>query len=150
MPVKPSSFTRAIEKQEKLDYFAYYDALTGLANRSLFLERTAQHIRSARNGKRKLALYMIDLERFKNINDSLGRAAGDALLRQVAEWLTQNVGDASLLARLGADHFGVVSPDITRVKDVARLLERTMQSFLGPHSRKPKKAAVATCATRRR
>jgi diguanylate cyclase (GGDEF)-like protein/PAS domain S-box-containing protein len=120
-----------IEKQEKLDYYAYYDALTGLANRSLFLERTAQHIRGARAGKRKLALYMIDLERFKNINDSLGRTAGDALLRQVAEWLTQNVGDASLLARLGSDHFGVVAPDIMRVEDVARLLERTMQSFLG-------------------
>ena len=120
-----------IEKQERLDYFAYYDALTGLANRSLFLERTAQHIRGARAGKRKLALYMIDLERFKNINDSLGRAAGDALLRQVAEWLTQNVGDASLLARLGSDHFGVVAPDIMRVEDVARLLERTMQAFLG-------------------
>jgi diguanylate cyclase (GGDEF)-like protein len=74
---------------------------------------------------------MIDLERFKNINDSLGRAAGDALLRQVAEWLTQNVGDASLLARLGSDHFGVVAPDLMRVEDVARLLERTMQSFLG-------------------
>jgi diguanylate cyclase (GGDEF)-like protein len=91
----------------------------------------AQHIRGARAGKRKLALYMIDLERFKNINDSLGRAAGDALLRQVAEWLTQNVGDASLLARLGADHFGGVAPDIMRVEDVARLLERTVQSFLG-------------------
>ncbi|MEP6548526.1 MAG: EAL domain-containing protein [Gammaproteobacteria bacterium] len=120
-----------IEKQAKLDYFAYYDALTGLANRSLFLERTAQYIRIAHGGKRKLALYMIDLERFKNINDSLGRAAGDALLRQVAEWLTRNVGDASLLARLGADHFGVISPDINRVQDVARLVEKTMQAFLG-------------------
>jgi diguanylate cyclase (GGDEF)-like protein/PAS domain S-box-containing protein len=120
-----------IEKQEKLDYFAYYDSLTGLANRSLFLERTAQYIRSASSGRRKLALYLIDLERFKNINDSLGRPAGDALLKQVAEWLTLNLADINLLARLGADHFAVVLPDIKQVADVARLLEKTLHAFLG-------------------
>jgi diguanylate cyclase (GGDEF)-like protein/PAS domain S-box-containing protein len=120
-----------IEKQERLDYFAYYDALTGLANRSLFLERTAQYIRSNSSSRRKLALYLIDLERFKNINDSLGRPAGDALLRQVAEWLKLNVGDANLLSRVAADHFAVVLPDIKRVGDVARLLEKTLKSFMG-------------------
>src|SRR5205085_4608886 len=77
-----------IEKEEKLNYLAYYDVLTGLANRNLFLERVAQSMRSAVSGGQKLALYLIDLERFKNINDSLGQAAGDALLRQVADWLT--------------------------------------------------------------
>jgi diguanylate cyclase (GGDEF)-like protein/PAS domain S-box-containing protein len=118
-----------IDKQEKLDYFAYYDALTGLANRSLFLERTAQYIRGAHGEKRMLALYLIDLERFKNINDSLGRAAGDALLKQVAAWLTVNVGDANLLARVGADHFAVVLPGVEKVGEVVRLLEQTMQSF---------------------
>jgi diguanylate cyclase (GGDEF)-like protein/PAS domain S-box-containing protein len=120
-----------LEKQERLDYLVYYDVLTGLANRSLFLERTAQYIRSVSSGRRKLALYLIDLERFKNINDSLGRPAGDALLKQVAEWLTQSVGDVNLLARVGADHFAVVLPDIKRVTDVARLLEKTLHSFLG-------------------
>jgi diguanylate cyclase (GGDEF)-like protein/PAS domain S-box-containing protein len=120
-----------LEKQERLDYLVYYDVLTGLANRSLFLERTAQYIRGASSGRRKLALYLIDLERFKNINDSLGRPAGDALLKQVAEWLTLNVGDVNLLARVGADHFAVVLPDIKRVADVARLLEKTLHSFLG-------------------
>ena len=119
-----------IGKQEKLDYFAYYDVLTGLANRSLFLERTAQYIRGALSGRRKLALCLVDLERFKNVNDSLGRPAGDALLRQVAEWLTRNVGDANLLARVGADHFAIVLPDITGPGDVAPLIERTMQTFL--------------------
>jgi diguanylate cyclase (GGDEF)-like protein/PAS domain S-box-containing protein len=120
-----------IEKQDKLDYIAYYDVLTGLANRSLFLERTSQHIRTARAAGRKLAVYMIDLERFKNINDSLGRPAGDSLLKQVAEWLTRSVGDANLLAHLGADHFGVVLPGVERVGDISGLLEKTMQSFLG-------------------
>jgi diguanylate cyclase (GGDEF)-like protein/PAS domain S-box-containing protein len=120
-----------IEKQERLDYIAYYDVLTGLANRGLFLERTEQYIRSAGTGQRKLALFLIDLERFKNINGSLGRPAGDALLRQVAQWLIGNVGDANLLARVGADHFGIVLPDIQRVEEVARMLENTLQAFLG-------------------
>jgi diguanylate cyclase (GGDEF)-like protein/PAS domain S-box-containing protein len=119
-----------IDKQERLDYLAYYDVLTGLANRSLFLERVAQSMRSAVSGGHKLALFLIDLERFKNINDSLGRPAGDALLRQVAEWLTRNTGDANLLARVGVDHFAVVLPDVRREGDVTRLLEKTMQAFL--------------------
>src|ERR1700678_18973 len=119
-----------IEKQERLDYLAYYDVLTGLANRALFLGRTAQYIRGAVNGRRKLALFLIDLERFKNINDSLGRAAGDLLLKQVAAWLTQIVGDANLLARVDADHFGIVVPDFKNVRDVMRLLKRTMLAFL--------------------
>jgi diguanylate cyclase (GGDEF)-like protein/PAS domain S-box-containing protein len=118
-----------IEKQERLDYLAYYDVLTGLANRQLFLERTAQYIRSALSGRRRLALFLVDLERFKNISDSLGRQVGDLLLKQVAQWLTQTVGDGNLLARVGADHFAVVLPDIKRVGDVARFIEKTMQAF---------------------
>ena len=118
-----------IEKAKKLEYLAYYDALTGLANRSLFLERVAQYMRSAANGGRRLALFVIDLERFKNINDSLGRPAGDSLLRQVAEWLTRNVGDANLLARVDADHFAMVLPDVKQEGDVTRLLEKTMEAL---------------------
>jgi diguanylate cyclase (GGDEF)-like protein/PAS domain S-box-containing protein len=119
-----------IDKEQRLDYLAYYDVLTGLANRSLFLERVAQYMRSAVSGGHKLALFLIDLERFNNINDSLGQPAGDALLRQVAEWLTRNVRDANLLARVGADHFAAVLPEVKQEGDVARLLEKTMEAFL--------------------
>jgi diguanylate cyclase (GGDEF)-like protein/PAS domain S-box-containing protein len=119
-----------IEKQERLDYLAYYDVLTGLANRALFLERTAQYIRGAASDGRKLAVFLVDLERFKNINDSLGRPAGDLLLKQIAAWLTQIVGDANLLARVDADHFGIVLPDFKNVRDVVRLLKKTMLAFL--------------------
>ena len=84
-----------LNKQERLNYLAYYDLLTGLANRNLFFERVAQYKRSAVSGGHKLAMFLIDLERFKNINDSLGRPAGDALLKQVAEWLTRSAGDAT-------------------------------------------------------
>lgn len=119
-----------IDKQEQIDYLSYYDVLTGLANHRLFLDRVAQYMRIAVNSGHKLALYLIDLERFKNINDSLGQPAGDALLKQVAEWLTQNMGDTNLLARIGADHFAVVLPEVRREGDVARQLEKTLEAFM--------------------
>jgi len=119
-----------IANQERLDYLAYYDVLTGLANRSLFLERLEQLMSLAVDGEYQLALLLIDLERFKNINDSLGRPAGDALLKQMAEWLTRNIGDVNLLARMDADHFAIVLPDVSRDGDVARRIENLMASFL--------------------
>lgn len=118
-----------IEKHERLNYLAYYDELTGLANRSLFLERVAQYQRSAISGGHKLALFLIDLERFKNINDSLGRPAGDALLKLVANWLTRNLDDANLVARVGADQFAVVLPQVLQDGDVTRLLETTAKAL---------------------
>ena len=119
-----------IEKGEKLDYLAFYDVLTGLAKRSLFLERVAQYMRSAVSGGHQLALFLIDMERFKNINDSLGRPAGDALLRQAAEWLTRYVGDANLLTRVNADRFAAVLPKVKKDGDLARLIENTNAAFL--------------------
>jgi diguanylate cyclase (GGDEF)-like protein/PAS domain S-box-containing protein len=119
-----------IEKKERLDYLAYYDVLTGLANRTLFLERVAQYLHSAAGDGHKVALLLIDLQRFRNINDSLGRSAGDVLLRQVAEWLTSTAGGTNLLARVGVDQFAVVLPDVGLDADLARLLDRTMRDFL--------------------
>ncbi|MDB6086777.1 MAG: hypothetical protein JWN43_4658, partial [Gammaproteobacteria bacterium] len=119
-----------IEKREQLDRFAYYDALTGLANRSLFLDRVTQYMRSATRDGHQLAVFMIDLERFKKFNDSVGRPAGDALLKQVAEWMAQNVGDVNVLARVGADHFAAVLREVKYEADVARLLERTIEAFM--------------------
>jgi diguanylate cyclase (GGDEF)-like protein/PAS domain S-box-containing protein len=119
-----------IAKQALLDYLAYYDVLTGLANRRLFLERLAPYKRSAVSGGHKLAVYLMDLERFKNTNDSLGRTAGDLLLRQVAEWLTAHTGDANLVARIGADQFAIVLPEAKGAEDAARLLDKTIKEFL--------------------
>jgi diguanylate cyclase (GGDEF)-like protein/PAS domain S-box-containing protein len=118
-------------KQGQLDYLAYYDELTGLANRRLFFERVAQYMRSAASDGHRLAVFLVDLERFKNINDSLGRPAGDALLRQVAEWLTSKAaGDVNLLARVGADHFALVMPEVRQAGDLTRLIEKWTESFL--------------------
>ena len=119
----------SIEKEKKLNYLSYYDVLTGLANRSLFLERFELFKRRAVAAGHKLAVFLIDLERFKNINESLGRPAGDQLLKQVAAWLTSRVGDATLLARVGADIFAVVLPEVSQEGDVTSLLERTVEAL---------------------
>jgi diguanylate cyclase (GGDEF)-like protein/PAS domain S-box-containing protein len=119
-----------IGKEEKLNYLAFYDALTGLANRSLFLERVAQYVRNAASGGHKLGVGLIDLERFKNINHSLGRPAGDALLKQVADWLTRQLGDANLLARVDADHFAVMLPKVQHAAELARIVEKATVDFL--------------------
>jgi diguanylate cyclase (GGDEF)-like protein len=119
-----------VEKRERLDYLAYYDELTGLANRSLFLERVAQYMRGALSGGHKLGLGLMDLERFKNINLSLGRPVGDLLLKQVAHWLTCNLEGANLLARVGPDQFAVVFPEVKSERDLERRIEQSMDAFV--------------------
>lgn len=119
-----------LAKAEQLNYVAYYDPLTGLANRLLFLERVAQYARTAVAAGAQMAVCLFDLERFKNINDTFGHPAGDALLQQVVGWLTTNVGDASLLARVGPDKFAVVLPDVKDAEDVMHLLESATSAFL--------------------
>ena len=118
-----------IDKQEQLNYLAYYDVLTGLANRTLFLERVTQYVRSAESGGHQLAIGLIDLERFKNINDSLGRPAGDSLLKQMAEWLTRFVGDANVLARIDADHFAFVVPEVKSDGNLTKLFDNIAKTF---------------------
>lgn len=119
-----------INKQEQLNYLAFFDALTGLANRSLFLERVRQFTHN-RNAGQRLALFLIDMERFKRINDSLGRGAGDVLLVQIAKWMTDYVKDANLLARIGEDHFAAVMPDVRQDGDIGRLVEKTQTALQG-------------------
>ena len=116
-------------KADRLAYLAYHDVLTGLANRQLFLERAGQCLRGAGHAGRGAALVMIDLDRFKSINDSLGQAAGDSLLRQVAALLEDNLDDPTLLARVGNDHFVALLPHAASPSDAARQLECLSQRF---------------------
>src|SRR6267142_2573703 len=121
-----------IDKAEKLDYLAYYDQLTGLANRTLFYERAEQLLAAAAPEERKIALVILDVERFKTINDSLGRQEGDALLKQIAERMSQNDDGSSRIARISADHFAVVGRGAQSEDEVARRVERRMQRVFGP------------------
>jgi diguanylate cyclase (GGDEF)-like protein len=119
-----------LDRQERLDRLSNYDTLTGLANRRLLLERVTQYMQSAAEDGHKMAVFLIDLERFKKLNDSLGRPAGDAMLKQVAGWLAQNAENANLVARLDADHFAVVLPRVVFEASVARALEKTIAAFM--------------------
>ncbi len=120
-----------VRKSETLDYLAYYDSLTGLANRTLFHERLTQYVGAASRGGRRLAVLMLDVERFKAINDSLGRTAGDDLLKQIADRATRYFTDKNWLARLGADHFAAVFPDMNTEDEVARNLEQRSREIFG-------------------
>lgn len=119
----------SIERQKRLDYLAYYDDLTGLANRALFLERLGQQMRTALAGDSTLAVCLVDIERFKSINDSLGRPAGDVLLQQVAAWLTRLLGDASLVSRLGVDHFALLLTGVDDRDVLVRNLDALMAAL---------------------
>jgi diguanylate cyclase (GGDEF)-like protein/PAS domain S-box-containing protein len=120
-----------IKKSERLNYLAYYDASTGLANRTFFHERLAQYVAAAVRGQQKFALVIADMERFETINDTFGRHAGDGLLRQLGERLTTCVGDASEVARLGADQFAAVIFDVGDVSEVVHTIDRWRQQWLG-------------------
>jgi diguanylate cyclase (GGDEF)-like protein/PAS domain S-box-containing protein len=119
-----------IEKEERLNYLAYYDVLTGLPNRTLFYDRLDQRLHASKNDDTTLAVLAIDLERFRTINETLGRHAGDALLKQVAERLRAAGLDADHLARISADGFAAVLPDLRKEADVAYILEGRIHDTL--------------------
>ncbi|ALS98284.1 EAL domain-containing protein [Lacimicrobium alkaliphilum] len=112
-----------IKKTEQANYLAYYDALTGLSNRTLFHERLSQLIHISQHESERLALVIIDVDRFKTINDTFGRQAGDSLIRQLAQRLRKKVKDSAHLARVGADQFALLLPDFRHADDVARTLD---------------------------
>lgn len=119
-----------IDKSEKAKYLAYYDPLTNLANRSLFHERLAQHLAAGSENRHKLALMIVDIERFKTINDSLGRQAGDELLKRIALRITAFIPEVRL-ARIGADQFAIIVPDVESEEDLARDVESRLKEFFG-------------------
>jgi len=120
-----------LAKDERLNYLAFYDSLTGLANNTLLHERLAQHVATASAKQQRLALALIDIERFKTLNDTFGRHAGDKLLEQVAERLIAAAGDRARLARIGADHFAIVMPEVRAETDVVRATEDIYQHCFG-------------------
>ena len=115
-----------IEKGEQLNYLTDYDRLTGLANRNLFVSRLNDRLAAASKANIGLAVGVLDLDRFKNLNDSLGRKAGDALLQQIAGWLTARTGDAQRLSRVGGDRFLLVTLE---VRDGQHVIARAEESI---------------------
>jgi diguanylate cyclase (GGDEF)-like protein len=98
------------ERRESLVRQAYYDELTGLPNRQLFKDRLERELAHAKRTHSQVALIYIDLDRFKNVNDSMGHSAGDALLLAVSQRLASQVRESDTLARLGGDEFVLIAP----------------------------------------
>jgi diguanylate cyclase (GGDEF)-like protein/PAS domain S-box-containing protein len=112
-----------IDKQERITYMALYDALTGLPNRRLFQELLTQGIEAAHRSRSSLGLVVVDLERFKSINDTFGAPTGDAVLKAVAQRLLEIAGDIGRVGRLAGDVFALMLPEIAGAEELARMLE---------------------------
>ena len=121
-----------IDKVERLNYLAYYDSLTGLANRTFLGERLAIHAGAAARRDGRFALVTVGPERFEGFRESLGRSTGDDLLRKVAGRLVETVGSADLVAHLGSDQFAVIIPDLQSDYSVQNTIERWWREWLGP------------------
>ena len=120
-----------IAKSERLNYLAYYDEVTGIANRAFFTERVSIYINNASRGMRKLALVVIQLDRFESMSETLGRAATDKLMREVASRFASSVGDTEVVARIAPGAFAAVLADIEKDTDVADLLGLWWPRWLG-------------------
>jgi diguanylate cyclase (GGDEF)-like protein len=121
-----------IGKEEQLTYVSYYDTLTGLANRQLFFDRLAQGLNIARAEKRDLAVMLIDLQRFKRVNDTLGRYAGDQVLKELALRLRRTITESATPARIGGDRFAVVVPNLPGPSMARWVEEWIVDSFAEP------------------
>jgi diguanylate cyclase (GGDEF)-like protein len=113
----------------RVEHLAYHDALTTLPNRSLFSKLLTQGISHAHRYKRQLAVLFLDLDRFKQINDTLGHDVGDLLLQEVAKRLRSCLRESDAVARLGGDEFVVLLPELEEVIDVAVVAKKILTSI---------------------
>ena len=118
--------------EERLQYFANYDPLTGLPNRSLLGDRALQGIAHAKRAGRPTALLVMNLDRFKLVNESCSHGAGDTLLRMVADRLRGAVREGDTVARLGADAFAVLATDLARADDVSAVARKIREAMHAP------------------
>ncbi len=118
--------------EARLKYLANYDALSGLPNRALLGDRVSQSIGHARRTGRSCALVLLNIDRFKLLNESYGHGAGDALVKLVGERLTRAVREGDTVARLGADDFALLSTDLARPDDVLHVARKVREAFAAP------------------
>ena len=127
-----TDITQRKAAEQQVETLAYYDNVTGLANRSLLNDRLAHATHMAQRSRKKIALLFMDLDNFKNVNDSLGHHIGDILLRAVAERLQQCVRGEDTVARIGGDEFLVVLPDIAKAEQAAAVAEKITAAIAKP------------------
>lgn len=119
--------------EEKIALLARTDALTGLANRATFVERLHQSFMGARRGAPRFAVLYLDLDHFKDINDTRGHPVGDDLLREAGERLKRHVRETDLVARLGGDEFAILQNDIGDPSDAGALAGKISQALSEPY-----------------
>lgn len=132
--VNAHMMTEAVERVSvHLSYMAEHDLLTGLPNRALLTDRLVQSILLAKRHGNKLALMFLDIDHFKDINDSLGHEIGDQLLQSVAKRLQASVRNSDTVSRYGGDEFVVLLPEVEDVQSAALAAEKLIQSVGEPH-----------------
>ena len=136
--------TAVRESQRDASRMAQYDSLTGLANRHRMTKRLTSILTAYKVAKRSCALMMLDLDRFKQVNDTLGHPAGDELLKQVAQRLERIVGGRGEIGRLGGDEFQVMLPDIDDRGRLGELAGRIIQMISQPNSLSGSRAIIGT------
>lgn len=124
--------TEETRLRRRLEELAATDSLTGLPNRRRFAERFGIALPNARRHRTRMAVMSMDLDRFKSVNDSLGHAAGDAVLVEAARRLTENLRKADVVARFGGDEFVVLLTEVGGVADAARVAEKIVAAFRRP------------------
>ncbi len=135
--------TEAQEKTDQLAYAADHDALTGLPNRNLLKDRTKQAIARAQRKHENFALLFLDLDRFKEVNDSMGHASGDALLVDVAKRLSDSVREGDTIARLGGDEFVVLLDGLTQEEQVKTVADKILHTLREPFQLGKQSATVS-------
>ena len=127
------SARRELEEQKlSLQKLAHHDALTGLPNRLLFLDRLQQAVRKAHRANSQLAVLFIDLDRFKQINDSLGHAQGDAVLKAVARRLEDCLREDDVVARLGGDEFTIIMDSLHNARHATTMAQKVIRTVQRP------------------
>lgn len=118
--------------EQELSHIATHDPLTGLPNRMLFIDRLKMGLAQAKRNRKKLAVLMLDLDRFKNVNDTLGHMVGDKLLIEIGHRLTRSLRKSDTVARLGGDEFIILLPDTGEIKGAAEVAEKILNVFKEP------------------
>jgi diguanylate cyclase (GGDEF)-like protein len=124
--------TDLMAARQREHYLAMHDSLTGLANRSAFLDHLRRQLGYASRHGKRLAVLFLDLDRFKSINDTLGHPVGDDLLKAVADRLGRSLRQTDLVARLGGDEFLIALPDVARDHDPARVAAKLVSTLAAP------------------
>jgi len=119
-------------RSDHVNHLAHHDHLTGLANRTLLHGRLREAILHRQNHGQRVAVFLIDIDYFKHINDSLGHANGDVLLATVGQRLLSSVRESDTVARIGGDEFVIVMPEFQTIRDVERCGEQIIRSASQP------------------